>query len=70
MLKLQDHARAAHLWPTAHHGDLASGLCAFFFSFLIVRLLTACIKVKSHAKIQWLKFLVLYAEHAYEIYEY
>ena len=29
MPELQDHAHAAHLWPTAQHGDLTPGLWAF-----------------------------------------
>ena len=31
MLELQDHAHAAHLWPTAQHGDLSLGLFNFCF---------------------------------------
>ena len=33
MPELQDHTRAAHLWPTAQHGALAPGLGAFLACF-------------------------------------
>ena len=39
MLEVQDHAYAAHLWPTAQHGDLAPGLRAFLASVSITRLI-------------------------------
>ena len=40
MPELQDHAHAAHLWPTAWHGDLTpGGLWAFLASISIVQLI-------------------------------
>ena len=38
MPELQNHAHAAHLWPTAQHGDLAPGLRALLASVSIVRM--------------------------------